>query len=100
MKPERIQKQLMAHPGWKSAFPTQQLIRSYEFPTFQGAVRLLNAVSRNAGKKQHAIEATLKGGSVTLFLSAANDNVLTDSQFALAGVIDDAVVELQTEAAA
>jgi len=100
MKPERIQKQLQAHPGWKSAFPSEQLIRSYEFPTFQGAVRLLNVVSRSAGNTQHAIEATLKGGSVTLVLSSANDGMLTDSQFALAGVIDDAVAELETDVAA
>jgi len=45
MKPERIQKQLQAHPGWNAAYPTQQLVRNYSFPSFHYAVRFVNLVA-------------------------------------------------------
>ncbi len=98
MIPQRIKKRLQAHPGWRSA--EQQLIRDFEFPTFQDAVRFLDVVSRIAREKQHAIEATVKGGLVTLGISAANDGELTESQFALAGLLADALVKLGTDEAA
>ena len=103
MKPERIQKQLQAHTGWNVAFPTQQLIRNYSFPSFHAAVRFVNLVARNLGKNHHHIELTIRGTTitptVTLALASFTDSQVTEAEFALAGVIDEAL-ELEKEAAA
>ena len=95
MKPERIQKQLQAHPRWTAAFPTQQLIRNYSFPSFRDAVRFVNLVARSLGKNHHHIELTIRSTTttptVTLALASFTDSQVTDAEFALAGVIDEAL---------
>ena len=102
MKPERIQKQLKAHPGWKAASPLQQLIRQYEFPTFERAVRCANMVARKVRGKEleHYVGVTIRGSDFTLELASTGDDGLTDAQFALAGVIDEGVHEMETATAA
>ncbi len=102
MKPERIQKQLNAHPGWKAAYPKQQLIRQYEFPSFERAVQCANMVVRKVRGKEleHYVGVSIRGSDFTLELSSNSDaEGLTDAQFALAGVIDEGVDELEGEVA-
>ncbi len=101
MKPERIQKQLMAHPGWSAAYPKQQLIRRYEFPTFDRAVQCANLVARKVRDREaeHAVGVTIEGAAFTLSLASTVDGDLSDAQFALAGVIDEGVQELEGEVA-
>lgn len=103
MKPERIQTQLQAHPGWNVAYPTQQLIRNYSFPSFNDAVRFVNLVARKLGKNHHLIELSIRGSTVTptvtLALASFSESQVTDAEFTLAGVIDEAL-ELEKAAAA
>jgi len=99
LKPERIQKQLAAHPGWTAGLPKQKLRRQYEFPTFERAVQCANLVAREARGDQHAVALTIDGGSFTLELSSPLDSDLTEAQFALAGVIDEGVQALEGEVA-
>ncbi|MCP4557385.1 MAG: 4a-hydroxytetrahydrobiopterin dehydratase [Herbaspirillum sp.] len=101
MKPERIQKQLNAHPGWTAAYPKQQLVRRYELPTFERAVQCANLVARKVRDREgeHAVGVTIEGSAFTLKLSSTADGNLTDAQFAFAGVIDEGVQELEGEVA-
>ncbi len=101
MKPERIQKQLKAHPGWKAAYPKQQLIRQYEFPSFERAVQCANLVVRKVRDQEleHYVGVIIRGSDFTLELASPGDEGLTDAQFALAGVIDEGVDELEGEVA-
>ena len=99
MKPERIQKQLAAHPGWSAGLPKQKLRRRYEFPSFERAVQCANLVARKARGNEHAVALTIDGGTFTLELSSTLDSDLTEAQFALAGVIDEGIQQLQGEVA-
>ena len=99
MKPERIQKQLMAHPGWSAAYPKQQLKRQYQFPTFDRAVQCANMIARKVRGKEHGLRVTIEGSTFSLDLWSTVEGDLTDAQFALAGVIDEGVQELEGDVA-
>ena len=99
MKPERIQKQLMAHPGWSAAYPKQHLKRQYQFPTFERAVQCANMVARKVRGQEHDLRVTIEGSTFYLDLWSNLEGDLTDAQFALAGVIDEGVQEMEGEVA-
>ena len=103
MKPERLQEQLAANPGWQAKTPTQQILRQYQFPTFDRAVQCANLVARKLREAadHHVVGVTIRGTTFELELSStAADGGVTDAQFDLAKLIDQGVMELEAEAPA
>ena len=64
------------------------LRRTYEFPSFPGAVKFVNTVAQAAEKARHHPDINIRWNRVTLALTTHDASGLTEKDFALAARCD------------
>jgi 4a-hydroxytetrahydrobiopterin dehydratase len=88
MKADRIQDMLEKIPGWSLKKGPQQIVRTYELPSFRAAVAFVSYVAELAEAADHHPQIEIRHRKVTLRLSTHSAGELTAKDFELAALID------------
>ncbi len=91
LKAERIQARLRSARGWRGKNRRKAITRTYRFPNFRAAIAFVNLVAELAEARDHRPDIEVRYNKVTLVLSTHSAGGLTDKDFDLAGLVDQAV---------
>jgi 4a-hydroxytetrahydrobiopterin dehydratase len=81
-----IQERMATVPGWERR--GRQLVRTYSFPDFEGALAFVNRVGELAEAAGHHPDIDIRYSRVTLALSTHDAGGLTTRDFELAACIE------------
>ncbi len=90
LKAERIQTQLRSVPGWRGKDRRKAIARTYTFPGFRASIAFVNLVAELAEARDHHPDIDIRYNKVTLTLSTHSAGGLTEKDFDLARLIDQA----------
>ncbi|WP_019119800.1 4a-hydroxytetrahydrobiopterin dehydratase [Brevibacillus massiliensis] len=85
---EQISCYLYKVPGWRLTENKQALVRTFSFPDFPSALRMVNRLADHMEGEDHLPEVNVKGSDITFTLSTGHANGLTGKDFALAQKIN------------
>jgi 4a-hydroxytetrahydrobiopterin dehydratase len=86
LSPEEVQESLRSLPRWK--LEGKEIVRSYEFPDFAGAMGFVNRVAEKAEKADHHPDIDIRYNKVRLALVSHDKGGLTKRDMAMAATID------------
>jgi 4a-hydroxytetrahydrobiopterin dehydratase len=89
LEPDEIKTKLKKIPEWD--LEGKRLLRTLEFDGFEEAVDFVNEVAEIAEKYGHHPDIDIRYNKVTLSLTTHSAGGLTDEDFSVAAVIDNAV---------
>jgi 4a-hydroxytetrahydrobiopterin dehydratase len=92
MKPKEIQSELKAIPKWSTRAKT--LVRTYQFKTFMDGLQFVTLVAKRAEKSQHHPDIDIRFNRVTLKLTTHDEGGLTEKDFSMARLCDEAFAKL------
>ena len=86
LAPTQIKAALPSVPEWKKM--GANIVRTFQFKDFVGAIRFVGAVATLAEKANHHPDIDIRWNKVTLALSTHSEGGLTEKDFVLARKID------------
>ena len=89
LTPTQIKTALPSVPQWKKT--GGNIVRTYPFEDFVGAIKFVSAVAKLAEKACHHPDIDIRWNKVTLALSTHSEGGLTEKDFALAKKLDGLV---------
>lgn len=89
LEPDEIKSKLKKIPEWD--LDGKRLLRTLEFDGFEEAVDFVNEVAEIAERHGHHPDIDIRYNKVILSLTTHSAGGLTDEDFAVAAVIDNAV---------
>jgi thiol peroxidase len=89
MLKERVGKLLAQHRGWELV-EDRKLTKEFRFRDFDGAKYFVDVISNIAGEQGHHPTMVLAWGKVKVVLTTHAAGGLTDNDFIMAGIIDEA----------
>ena len=89
LNPTQIKTALPSVPQWKKT--GGNIVRTYPFEDFVGAIKFVSAVAKLAEKACHHPDIDIRWNKVTLALSTHSEGGLTEKDFALAKKLDGLV---------
>jgi 4a-hydroxytetrahydrobiopterin dehydratase len=92
MKPKEIQSELKTIPKWSTRAKT--LVRTYQFKTFMDGLQFVTLVAKRAEKSQHHPDIDIRFNRVTLKLTTHDEGGLTEKDFSMARLCDEAFAKL------
>ncbi len=90
LKAERIQTRMRSVPGWRGKDRRKAIARTYTFPGFRASIAFVNLVAELAEARDHHPDIDIRYNKVTLTLSTHSAGGLTEKDFDLARLIDQA----------
>lgn len=86
LTPAQIKAALPSIPDWQKK--GANIVRTFQFQDFVGAIRFVGAVAKLAEKAGHHPDIDIRWNKVTLALSTHSEGGLTEKDFALAKKCD------------
>jgi 4a-hydroxytetrahydrobiopterin dehydratase len=92
MKPQEVQLQLKSVPRWTKRGKT--LSRTYQFKEFMDGLQFVTRIGKRAEKSQHHPDIDIRFNKVTLILTTHDEGGITEKDFAMARLCDDAFAKI------
>ena len=89
LSPTEVDHQLSSLPAWR--VEAGELVRTFSFTDFRGAMRFVNRVAEAAQAAEHHPDIDIRYNKVHLALVTHSDGGLTAKDFALAAAADKLV---------